>query len=192
MVTPLPVNKDRSDSMPAVVPRQQEPRPTAREAASIALQTAVAGVAALLLYRELHLPSSSAAWCVVSAVLVFQPKMTDARDLALARCAANILGATIGALAGSLLGVNWTSLGAATLIVVLLCYAMHLDSAVKSACACVAIVMFTQTGNVKTAGAERVVAVVIGCGSAVLAILAFTGLTHVTTKLLSRRQPAPK
>jgi uncharacterized membrane protein YgaE (UPF0421/DUF939 family) len=123
---------------------------------------------------------------------VFQPKVTDARDLASARCAANILGAAIGALAGSILGVNWISLGAATLVVVLLCYAMHLDSAVKSACACVAIVMFTQTGNVKTAGAERVIAVVIGCASALIAILVFTSLANVTTKLLSRRQPAPK
>jgi uncharacterized membrane protein YgaE (UPF0421/DUF939 family) len=170
---------------------QTEPRPTAREAAWIALQTAVAGVAALLLYRALHLPSSSAAWCVVSAVLIFQPKVSDSRDLAFARSAANILGAAVGALAASLLGVNWASLGAATLVVVWLCYTMHLDTAVKSACACVAIVMLTQTGNVKTAGIERVVGVVIGCIVALVVTLAFNCLAKVT-KLQSRRQLAPK
>jgi len=177
--------------MAAAPPNQTEPRPTAREAFWIAVQTAVAGVAALLLYRAMHLPPSSAPWCVVSAVLIFQPKVTDSRDLAIARSLANIVGAAVGALTASLLGVNWASLGAATMVVVLLCYAMHLDAAIKSACACIAIVMFTQSGNVKTAGIERVVGVIIGCVVALGITFAVTMFQRATSHSHSPNQPTP-
>lgn len=110
---------------------------------------------------------------MVSAVIVLRPGFEDSLQASQVRVAANALGALVG------VGVNLATRSAgpaeialALAIVILLCYWSPMETAVRSACSGVVIVMMHE-GSVYYLGLERLAAVLVGCLAAL--VVGFAG-----------------
>ena len=107
-------------------------------------------------------------WAIVSAILVLYPGITQSLSAALLRIAANLLGSVIGFLTGYFVGVNTVSLVAALALTILAGELMRMDLALRTACVAAVIVMTANEHQVSTSVVERLCAVAVGCGAALV------------------------
>jgi uncharacterized membrane protein YgaE (UPF0421/DUF939 family) len=150
-------------------------RPNAWQAFLFSLQAAIAAVLAYLAYRAFGLPGAT--WAPVSALVVMKPSLKTSWQAALLRFAANIVGATSGALCGGALGHSMSALALGVLLTGLVCHYARLDDSLRSAYAASAIVTLGTDTAVWFGSLDRVLAVVVGCAMALLVGLAFAPLT---------------
>jgi uncharacterized membrane protein YgaE (UPF0421/DUF939 family) len=147
----------------------QADRPTNRETLqTAALYAGQVVFAVSLLMEGYHLWGSPAAlWAVVSAILVVQPAMEQSIAASAVRIAANLVGGFAGILVGYLLGNGIWQFLLALILVVIICDLLRLDLGLRTACVSVAVIMLrSEGGRVITTGTERLVAVIIGCVTA--------------------------
>jgi uncharacterized membrane protein YgaE (UPF0421/DUF939 family) len=136
-----------------------------------AAKSALASMLALEIYH--WLPWSGGAWAVVSAILTVQPSLNEAIGVSVNRVLANLLGGSIGVVVAALWGTHPFTLGAGIFVVSVLCHALKMEKALKSATASTAIVMFAAGTPGLHSLLERLAAVMIGCLAALLLNLLF-------------------
>jgi uncharacterized membrane protein YgaE (UPF0421/DUF939 family) len=106
-------------------------------------------------------------WAVVSTVLVLQPGLEQSYGASATRFVSNLIGAMTGAIVDKLHGHAAIDVMLALALVVGFCELLRLDQGLRSACASVVIVMMSVNGAVVANATERrVLAVVIGCTTA--------------------------
>ena len=139
--------------------------PTAFDAFLFSCKTAVSAVLALLFYESLHLPGS--AWAApVSAVLISQPTFQPSVQASLTRFWANLIGASLGAIAVSLIHSPLLALLVGVFLTGLVCHHLKFDDALRPAYASVVIVILTSKGSVWWGSLDRVLGVLVGCSIA--------------------------
>ena len=147
------------------------------EAIIFSAKAAIAAVAGALCYKFLNLPGTP--WvAAVSAVLVTQPDLHSSLKVSLLRVTANLAGAFGGAALSIVLGHPLAAMASGVLLTGLVCYLLKQDDALRPAF--VAVIIVTLTGE--TAGRHnalnRVAAVVIGCGCALVVGFLFDKLSN--------------
>jgi len=151
----------------------QSPRPLGRHsvlgAALYAMQAVICAAIVILIYW--HFQLGNAMWAVVSAVLVLQPGLEQSYGASATRFVSNLIGALTGAAVDRLHGHEAADVMVALVLVVAFCEILRLDQGLRSACASVIIVMMGGTA-VSYATERRVLAVVIGCSTALLVRIA--------------------
>ena len=163
-------------------------RPTVRGTLVVAfLYTAQAAACVLLLTAAYSLTTHyGVTWAIISAILALQPGLHQSVVTSVVRILANTVGATAGLLVGSRVGTGEKSLLLTIAIVVPTCELLRLGLAVRTACVAAVIVLTVGGGTgghwLGTA-AERFVATVAGCGSALVVQL----LTDVLRKAAAGR-----
>ncbi|HEX4056155.1 MAG TPA: FUSC family protein [Tepidisphaeraceae bacterium] len=165
----------------------QADRPNNRESFQTAVLYAAQVVfASALLMEGYHLYRSPAGlWAVISAALVVQPVMEQSIAASAVRIAANTVGGVCGILVGYFLGNGMWQFLLALVLVVFICDLLKLDLGLRTACVSVAVIMLRSEGHVLTTSRERLVAVVIGCVTALLVQL----LAKAVQKKLGWRGP---
>jgi uncharacterized membrane protein YgaE (UPF0421/DUF939 family) len=147
-------------------------RASAVAAAFYAAQAVVCTFVVIAIYNRFEL--GSAMWAVVSAVLVLQPGLEQSYGASVTRFISNLIGAITGALVDKLHGHGPADVMLALVLVVGFCELLRLDQGLRSACASAAIVMMSVGGAVVAHATERrVLAVVIGCTTALAVRLLF-------------------
>ena len=132
-----------------------------------ALEAVVCTAIVIYIYQQFQL--GSAMWAVVSAVLVLQPGLEQSYGASATRFASNLIGALTGAMVDKLHGHTAADVMVALALVVGCCELLRLDQGLRSACASAAIVMMSVNGAVVANATERrVMAVVIGCSTALV------------------------
>jgi len=147
----------------------QSPRAVDRSsvlgAALYAVEAVICASAVSFVYRYFQL--GSALWAVVSAVLVLQPGLAQSYGASATRFVSNLIGALAGVAVDRLFGHGWAEVMVALILVVGLCELLRLDQGLRTACATVLIVMMSSTSDVVAYATEsRVLAVIIGCSTA--------------------------
>ena len=141
------------------------------QALLFSLQAAIAAVLAYVAYRALGLPGAT--WAPVSALVVMQPSLRTSVRASFLRFAANLVGATCGALAVSPLGHSLSALALGVLLTGLVCHYARLDESLRSAYAASAIVTLSTDATGWFGSLDRVLAVIVGCAMALLVGMAF-------------------
>jgi uncharacterized membrane protein YgaE (UPF0421/DUF939 family) len=169
-------------------------RPTVRETLAVAaVYAAQAGACVLLLsWAYHHTAHGGATWAVISAVLALQPGLSQSVVTSVVRVLANTVGATVGLAVGELAGEGTWQLVLAIAVVVPTCELLRLNLALRTACVAAIIVMTVggadgHAPHLVATGAERFVATVVGCSSALLVQL----LTDLARKALPSRSARP-
>jgi uncharacterized membrane protein YgaE (UPF0421/DUF939 family) len=134
-------------------------------AALYALEAAVCLLLVLWIYERFQLGSPM--WAIVSAVLVLQPGLEQSYGASATRCVSNLIGALTGAAVNWLHGHDALDVIVALALVVCFCEILRLDQGLRSACASVVIVMMS-VAEVAQTTERRVLAVVIGCSTALI------------------------
>ena len=148
----------------------QADRPNSLESLKTAVLYAAQVVLASAVLMEGYKLYGSAAglWAVVSAAMVVQPAMEQSIAASAVRIAANTTGGIAGILVGYFLGDGIWQFLLALVLVVFICNLLRLDLGLRTACVSVAVIMLRSEGHVLTTGGQRLVAVVIGCVTALL------------------------
>lgn len=143
-------------------------RPTTLETLQTAVfYTAQLVVCSLLLLEGYHIEGSPAAlWAVVSAANVIQPAMGQTISESAVRIGANLVGAISGIIVGQICGDGIWQFCAALVVVVAICEALKLDLGLREACVSVAVVMISREGSFVGTGMQRLLAVIVGCVTA--------------------------
>jgi len=141
------------------------------------LKAAVAAVVSVLCFNLTGLPGVG--WAAVSAVIVTQPGLHPSVKASLVRVVANLIGAFVGAMLSAFFGPTLLSLAVGVMLTGMVCHFTHLDDALRPAYAAVVILILT-TDSTWLGSLERVIAVLIGCASALAVGLLF----GESTKLL--------
>lgn len=125
-----------------------------------------AAVSCAILFTAYHFMrgGASVGWAIVSAILVMIPDLKQTVSTALARVAANIVGALSGLIVVKLLGEGPLQVTGAVVLVSYVCHLLRLDLGLRTACVSVVIVMLTHPHEIEVTSLERFVAVVVGCG----------------------------
>lgn len=121
------------------------------------------------------LPQYPVYWSIVSLLLVLAPDHGESMRLALDRMKANLAGAAVGLAALLIAPPSLLQVCLAVVATILLCEALTLERASRSALAALIIVMMTGNRNWTTA-LERVVCVVFGCLVAIALTWIFSAL----------------
>lgn len=160
----------------SILKQVQAPRPLSRAgviaAAFYAAQAVAAALVVMAIYHCFELGSGM--WAVVSAVLVLQSGVEQSYDASATRFIANIIGAFTGALVDKLHGHGPGDVLVALVLVVGFCEILRLDQGLRSACVAAVIVKMSVGGAVVAYAAERrVLAVLIGCTTALAVRILF-------------------
>ena len=119
----------------------------------------------------------------------FQPSV----HASLTRFWANLIGATLGAIAVSLLSSALLALLVGVFLTGLACHLLKFDDALRPAYASVVIVILTSQGkNALADSLERLLAVMVGCSIALAVGLVFDKVLFPRLKLLRKHLPAAK
>jgi uncharacterized membrane protein YgaE (UPF0421/DUF939 family) len=149
------------------------------EAIVFSAKAAVATVVAALCYQFFTLPG--APWvAAVSAVLVTQPDLHSSFRASLMRVVANLAGAFGGAALLVVTGQPILAMAIGVLVTGLICYLLKQDDALRPAFVAVIIVTLIGGGNEWHSSRDRVAAVVIGCGCALVVGFLFDKLSGVS------------
>ena len=142
-----------------------------------AVQISAAATVISLAYVATH-HRAGMTWAIVSAVLVLYPGITQSLSAALLRIAANLLGSAIGFAVGSLVGVKVPEIIMALVLTIFAGELLRMDLALRTACVATVVVMSVTDEHHALSGSvvERVIAVLIGCGAALLIQLTMTPL----------------
>jgi uncharacterized membrane protein YgaE (UPF0421/DUF939 family) len=139
--------------------------------ASYALRTASSAAIAFGAHRVLG--PQVGLWAVVSAVVVIQPEVHASVGSAALRVVANVVGAGVGATAGAVLGAHpVAALCSGMVAVAILCRALRIDAAARSASVTVAIVLLRGPESVLGSSEMRVLGVLAGCAVALAVTVA--------------------
>ncbi|MDB5386225.1 MAG: rane protein [Planctomycetaceae bacterium] len=127
-------------------------------------------VCAALLHFGYHLAGASGVyWAIISAILVLQPGLSQSLNASVIRIAANLIGAMIGLLVGYSLGTDGWHVVLAMVAVIFICEPLRLDFGLRTACVSAIIVMTAHgSESVLTNSVDRFIAVVVGCGLALV------------------------
>lgn len=171
----------------AVVAKRRPVRQSLLMATLFAVQ--VAACASLLYWGYDHFRWQAVGWAIVSAVLVLIPDLQQSVSTALARVAANIVGALVGFVVASLLHQQGPlAVIVAMVAVSYICHVLRLDLGVRTACVAVIIVMTAHPGEIRVSVTERFSAVMIGCATGVTAQLIVLAIER---KMLRPREAKP-
>lgn len=143
------------------------------QALIFAAQAVICTLAALAVYHRAG--GTVGMWAAVSAILVLQPGVHESLAASLVRVLANLIGAGTGVIV-SMVFPDVPAAAAVSLslvVVILLCELLRLDRGLRSACASLLIVMLSPDPALLHCGAQRAVAVIVGCGIALLLQLMF-------------------
>jgi uncharacterized membrane protein YgaE (UPF0421/DUF939 family) len=125
-------------------------------------KTALASVAAALVYDHVRLPGS--AWvAAVSAVLVTQPSLDSSFRASLLRVIANLAGAFGGTILGISIGQPVVAMAVGVMLTGLICYLLKQDDLQRPAFVAVILVTLIGEEDIWHASFNRVAGVVIGC-----------------------------
>jgi uncharacterized membrane protein YgaE (UPF0421/DUF939 family) len=151
-------------------------------------KTAIASVAAALVYEVVRLPGS--AWvAAVSAVLVTLPNLDSSLRASLLRVTANLAGALVGAVLGISIGQPVVAMAVGVMLTGLGCYLLKQDDLQRPAFVAVVLVTLIGEGEVWEVSLNRVAGVVIGCLCALIVGFLFDKLANVP-KLLKKEEIA--
>lgn len=147
--------------------------PRERKSQDFALAILFAGqviVCAVLLHSGYYLfRAQGVYWAIISAILVLQPGFAQSVNASVTRIAANLIGALIGLVIGYSLGTGSWQVVSAMVIVIFICEPLRLDFGLRTACVSAIIVMTAHgSESVLTNSIERFLAVVVGCGLALV------------------------
>jgi hypothetical protein len=155
------------------------------EAVIFSTKAATATVVAALCYKLFELPG--APWvAAVSAVLVTQPDLHSSFKASLLRVVANLTGAFGGAFLLVVTGQPIVAMAIGVLLTGLVCYLLKQDDALRPAFVAVIIVTLIGEHSKWHNSTDRVIAVVIGCGCALVVGFLFDKLSGLP-KLLKRK-----
>ena len=135
---------------------------------AVQLGLAAAGVSAVYAHFQL----AGVTWAIVSAILVLYPGITQSMSAAFLRIAANLTGSLIGFGVGSLVGTNTAEIVLALAVTIYVGELLRMDLALRTACVATVIVMSANDHNLTLTVFERLSAVALGCGAALLVQIA--------------------
>jgi uncharacterized membrane protein YgaE (UPF0421/DUF939 family) len=155
------------------------------EAVVFSAKAAVATVVAALGYELFQLPG--APWvAAVSAVLVTQPDLHSSFKASFMRVVANLTGAFGGAALLAITGQSVVAMAIGVLVTGLVCYLLKQDDALRPAFVAVIIVTLIGENSKWHNSIDRVLAVIIGCGCALVVGFLFDKLSGMP-KLLRKK-----
>jgi uncharacterized membrane protein YgaE (UPF0421/DUF939 family) len=134
-----------------------------------------------------HFNQSGAIWASVSAVIVTQTRLHPSIQASLLRIGANLIGAVMGALAGSLFDDKVVALAVGVFITGLTCHFGKMGDAVRPAFAAVVIVILSNEPRVWFGSLDRVLGVLVGCLVALI-----VGVVFDMTARLFNKTPGPE
>jgi uncharacterized membrane protein YccC len=133
----------------------------------LAVQTALAGVAASYFSQFLRLPEGY--WAAITAVIVMQANLGAALKQSWIRIAATAIGVVVAIPLIILLGKNLLAFGLAVLLTVIICSILHLDDGLRIAAATVAIIiLIPRAGRPWNPAIDRFLEVSFGIVMAIL------------------------
>ncbi|MDB5326491.1 MAG: Fusaric acid resistance protein-like, partial [Phycisphaerales bacterium] len=135
-----------------------------------AIQLGVAAAGVSIVYERFDQPGVT--WAIVSAILVLYPGITQSLSAAFLRIAANLMGSAIGFGVGSLTGTHTAEIVLALAITIYVGELLRMDLALRTACVATVIVMSANDHNLTLTVFERLTAVAMGCGAALVVQLA--------------------
>lgn len=147
-----------------------------------AAQAVICTLAALAIYRWAGATGGMCAAVSAILVLVLQPGVQKSLAASFVRVLANLIGVCIGVLVSMVFPQGPAAVAVALVMVILLCELLRLDLGLRSACASLLIVMLSPDPALLHRGERRAVAVIVGCGIALLLQLAlyWAGKQHHT------------
>ena len=142
------------------------------QALIFAAQAVICTLAALAIYYRAG--ASVGMWAAVSAILVLQPGVHKSLAASFVRVLANLIGVGTGVIVSMVFphGPAAVAVSLSLVVVILLCELLRLDLGLRSACASLLIVTLSTDPALLHRGAQRAVAVIVGCGIALLLQLA--------------------
>jgi len=145
-------------------------------------KAALAAVTAYLLCRVVTLAAANAAWAAISAVIVIQPYLHTSLRASVVRVQANFIAAVVGGTLNAVVGVPLLDLFLGIMAVGMVCHHSKMDDGLRAAYAATAIITLTMQGDSSWSGSiHRVIAVLLGCLSALLVNVLFD---HFSAKII--------
>lgn len=136
------------------------------QALIFAAQAVVGTLAALAIYNWAGAPGGM--WAAVSVVLVLQPGVHKSVTASIVRVLANLIGVGTGVIVSMAFPHGPAAVAVSLVVVILLCELLRLDLGLRSACASVLIVTLSPDPALLHRGEQRAVAVIVGCGIALM------------------------
>jgi uncharacterized membrane protein YgaE (UPF0421/DUF939 family) len=133
-------------------------------------QAVICTLAALAIYDWAG--AAGGMWAAVSAILVLQPGVEKSIAASVVRVLANLIGVGAGEIVSAAFPHGFAAIAISLVVVILLCELLRLDLGLRSACASLLIVTLSPDPSLLHRGEERAVAVIVGCGIALLLQLA--------------------
>ena len=127
-------------------------------------------LAALAIYNWAG--ATSGMWAAVSAILVLQLHVQRSLAASIVRVLANLIGVGTGVIVSMAFPNGPVAVAVSLVVVILLCELLRLDLGVRSACASLLIVTLSPDPALLHRGEQRAIAVIVGCGIALLLQLA--------------------
>jgi len=146
------------------------PRPTMLETLEMAALYAAQAVVCVLLLKFLfqHFGWPAEIWAIISSILALQPGWSQSVVTSVIRIIATTVGAGV-ALSVSFIHLHpELQLIVSLVIVVFVCELLRLDTALRTACVAVIIVLTVNPEHVLTTGKDRFFATILGCLMALL------------------------
>lgn len=140
------------------------------QALIFAAQAVICTLAALAIYYWAG--AAGGMWAAVSAILVLQPGVHKSLAASFVRVLANLIGVGTGVIVSMVFPHGPAAVAVSLVVVVLLCELLRLDLGLRSACASLLIVTLSPDPALLHRGEQRAVAVMVGCGIALLLQLA--------------------
>lgn len=160
------------------------------EAIIFSAKAAMAAVIAVLGYEFVNLPG--APWvAAVSAVLVTQPNLHSSFQASLMRVIANLAGAFGGAVLLVITGQPVMAMAIGVMVTGLVCYFLKQDDALRPAFVAVIIVTLIGEHDKWHSSLDRVLAVIVGCGCALVVGFLFDKLADALKLLRKGDQKKP-
>ena len=152
------------------------------QALIFAAQAVICTLAALAIYDWAG--AAGGMWAAVSAILVLQLHVRKSLAASIVRVLANLIGVATGVVVSMAFPHGPAAVAVSLVVVILLCELLRLDLGLRSACASLLIVTLSPDPALLHRGEQRAVAVIIGCGIALVVQLALYwtwGQRHTAT-----------
>jgi uncharacterized membrane protein YgaE (UPF0421/DUF939 family) len=140
------------------------------QALIFAAQAVICTLAALAIYNWAGAPGGM--WAAVSAILVLQLHVQKSLAASIVRVLANLIGVGAGVIVSMAFPHGPAAVAVSLVVVILLCELLRLDLGLRSACASLLIVTLSPDPALLHRGEQRAVAVIVGCGIALILQLA--------------------
>jgi uncharacterized membrane protein YgaE (UPF0421/DUF939 family) len=135
-------------------------------AALYAAQAVVCVLLLKVLFSHFHWPAQI--WATISAVLALQPGWSQSVVTSVIRIIATTVGAGVALMVSRIHFHPELQLIVSLVIVVFVCELLRLDTALRTACVAVIIVLTANAGSIVNTGKDRFFATMVGCLMALL------------------------